>query len=394
VLDQATNAITSDDESPLLQPKQLAKRAEILFYYDARMCNPNGDPDENRPRIDKETKRNLVTEFRLKRTIRDYIYNIMSKRNEIAGKKIFMRRELVSERGRELKYIEDLASPYIKYYQTVDENNPESDKEIQKDELAKLDKKTVTKKVYPKLDEIKLISDHIDIRLFGILFTVPEIHFKQIGPVQFSIGQSINEIENDIEIRMTRIVPNTRKEASRERIQSTINVGDESEELLKGAESGTFGEKYVVRYSFIEFHGFVNNNVATETNLTEQDVEDMITAMWKGTDSLSTSSKFGQKSRLLIKVNYQDNGYIGDLDRKCEIEVQDQSGPLSDISQMSLNIDRLYDLLEKNSEIIESIEYYCNSELTCKYDKNEQPFSDALQAWHDKTHVPISKLPI
>ena len=31
-----------------------------------------------------------------------------------------------------------------------------------------------------------------------------------------------------------------------------------------GAESGTFGEKYMVRYSFIEFHGFVNNNVAKE----------------------------------------------------------------------------------------------------------------------------------
>ena len=50
-----------------------AGRSEFLFCYDAIMTNPNGDPDENRPRIDLVTRRNLVTEFRLKRTIRDYL---------------------------------------------------------------------------------------------------------------------------------------------------------------------------------------------------------------------------------------------------------------------------------------------------------------------------------
>jgi hypothetical protein len=50
-----------------------AKRAEILFFYDAKLRNPNGDPDENRPRKDELTERIFVTEFRLKRTIRDYL---------------------------------------------------------------------------------------------------------------------------------------------------------------------------------------------------------------------------------------------------------------------------------------------------------------------------------
>ena len=30
----------------------LAQRSDILFIYDSRMANPNGDPDDNRPRID------------------------------------------------------------------------------------------------------------------------------------------------------------------------------------------------------------------------------------------------------------------------------------------------------------------------------------------------------
>jgi len=52
----------------------LKNRSEILFLYDVQNANPNGDPnDENKPRIDEETSRNLVTDVRLKRTIRDYL---------------------------------------------------------------------------------------------------------------------------------------------------------------------------------------------------------------------------------------------------------------------------------------------------------------------------------
>ena len=47
---------------------------EFLFLYDAAMCNPNGDPDqENKPRMDRATKTNLVSSFRIKRYIRDYL---------------------------------------------------------------------------------------------------------------------------------------------------------------------------------------------------------------------------------------------------------------------------------------------------------------------------------
>ena len=51
--------------------------------------------------VDRITKKNYVTEFRLKRTIRDYIFKVMDK-------KIFMRQELVSPNGLALKQIEDL----------------------------------------------------------------------------------------------------------------------------------------------------------------------------------------------------------------------------------------------------------------------------------------------
>ncbi|GIX47776.1 MAG: hypothetical protein KatS3mg131_1987 [Candidatus Tectimicrobiota bacterium] len=49
------------------------KNSELLYLYDARLCNPNGDPDEeNKPRMDYEAGRNLSSDVRLKRYLRDY----------------------------------------------------------------------------------------------------------------------------------------------------------------------------------------------------------------------------------------------------------------------------------------------------------------------------------
>lgn len=48
--------------------------SEILYLYDAKLTNPNGDPDEeNRPRMDYERDINLVSDLRIKRYIRDYL---------------------------------------------------------------------------------------------------------------------------------------------------------------------------------------------------------------------------------------------------------------------------------------------------------------------------------
>ena len=62
-------------------------RSELVFLYDISYVNPNGDPlDENKPRIDEETEINIVTDVRLKRTIRDYLHDY--KNREIFVKEI------------------------------------------------------------------------------------------------------------------------------------------------------------------------------------------------------------------------------------------------------------------------------------------------------------------
>jgi CRISPR/Cas system type I-B associated protein Csh2 (Cas7 group RAMP superfamily) len=111
--------------------------------------------------------------------------------------------------------------------------------------------------------------------------------------------------------------------------------------------------------------------------------------MWKGTSTLSTSSKYGQQSRLLIKVNYKNDGYIGDLDLKCKLEAK--TDPLENISQIALDTNELFNILSKNKDIIDSVEYEDNAELICKSDK-ESNFEEIIKDWARKNSVRVSKL--
>ena len=298
----------------------IARRSEFLFLYDTRMANPNGDPDENRPRIDPYSGKNLVTEYRLKRTIRDYLKS--------QGEKIFIREDLNSDGSR--KTIEKLAEPYIK--------GEKNDK---------------------KVDKHKLITEHLDVRLFGLLFAVKDIQFKSIGPVQFSIGQSLNKVQ-DFLVRNTRIVP-----------------------TKEGAESGTFGEKTVLKYSLIAFHGFLNQYAAQELKLTEKDVDSMMIAIWHGTNNLSTSSKFGQVSRLLLRVVYSDDrSYIGDLDKGITLtKVED----IEDISQADIDASKLFSMMTENKSKISEIQFGCHTGLTVS--NNGGNLKTLLVKWAKENHI-------
>jgi len=133
----------------------ITNRREYLFLYDVSFANPNGDPnDENKPRIDEETGRNIVTDVRLKRTIRDYL-------QDFEGLEIFVR-EIADEKGK----IQD-AKARAKDF----ENDPQ-----------------------------KILAECIDVRLFG--GTIPisvgknkDSSITYTGAVQFNMGQSLHRVK-------------------------------------------------------------------------------------------------------------------------------------------------------------------------------------------------------
>ncbi len=275
------------------------RNSEILFIYDAYMCNPNGDPDnENKPRMDWASQRNLVSDVRLKRYIRDYLY-------EVKGLDIFVRKE--------------------------DEKHVDATKRVES-----LGVKGRSE------DEIrqKAIENWIDVRIFGATITVKRDKKKKeekgergqsiaiTGPVQFTWGYSLNKVELLDSSSITSV--------------------------LSGAETGegNIGKDWRVKYSLIAFYGRINSRTAKYTGMSEEDLELLDEAIWESIkQQTNTRSKIGQYPRLYIRVEFKDDTIIGDLRRFVKLENENVDDP----KKVVLDITPLKEELEKLKGRIERI---------------------------------------
>ncbi|AYO29333.1 type I-B CRISPR-associated protein Cas7/Csh2 [Biomaibacter acetigenes] len=138
----------------------IKNRSEILFVYDITDANPNGDPvDENKPRVDEETGVNIVTDVRLKRTVRDYLH-------DYKNQDIFIL-ELRDDKGN-LKTKEDRLAEFK--------------------------------------DNTDLIKKCIDVRLFGATTAVKDKTMTLTGPVQFKYGRSLHRVDMTY-VKGTTVMP-------------------------------------------------------------------------------------------------------------------------------------------------------------------------------------------
>jgi len=321
----------------------LKNRHEILFLYDVKDANPNGDPiDENKPRIDEETGYNIVTDVRLKRTIRDFLH-------EYKEEEIFVR-EIEYEPG----LVQDAkmrAKDFVKLFDGMDDD--------QKKVLdAFLDpKKQITKKDFDTIKSIariNLLNLAIDVRLFGA--TIPfEVSKKEVsdsnedlkssitftGPVQFRMGRSLHRVN-------TKFIKGTGAFASK-----------------PGRGQSTFREEYILPYSLIVYHGIANENAARHTQMTDQDFELLLEAIWKGTKNLISRSKFGQMPRLLLDIEYSEpNFHIGDLDKLVSLKTEIPDEAIRDVTDFTVNVLPLLEALQKEKDKIQAIRLKIDERLT------------------------------
>ncbi len=300
----------------------IKNRSEIVFLYDIKDTNPNGDPlDENKPRIDEETGINIVTDVRLKRTIRDYLMNF--KKQEIFVK------EIVKDDGTQKTREE-----------RIEEENVKTLKDAE-----------------------KLTLKYLDLRLFGATIGLKAKKSKKgeegeekgqkgtsitwTGPLQFKFGRSLHKVVLTY-IKGTTVMPS----------------GE-----AKG--QGTFTGAYILPYSLICFYGIVNENAAQHTRLTEDDVTLLLDGMWNGTKNLISRSKAGQMPRLLLKVNYKEKDYhIGDLDKLIKIKDIDkiEQEKIRDISDLELDATELVKTLNNNKDKIESVDIKIDDRIKINFD--------------------------
>ncbi|MDQ2085339.1 type I-B CRISPR-associated protein Cas7/Csh2 [Herbivorax sp. ANBcel31] len=284
----------------------IKNRQEVLFLYDVTDANPNGDPlDENKPRIDEEASINIVTDVRLKRTIRDYMYNFKGY-DGTDGKDIFVR-ELKAEKG------------------------------------GLKDGKARAKDFNENLDTV--LEKAIDIRLFGGVIPLNKASITFTGPVQFNMGRSLNRVE-------LKHIKGTGAFASGE-----------------GKSQKTFREEYIIPYSLIGFHGIINENAAKDTKLSDDDILMLDEAIWNGTKNLITRSKMGHMPRLLVRVVYKEsnNFFMGDLQRKIELVPNTEEEKIRSYKDFYIKVDDLIDTLIENKNNIEKIIFICDKNLNLKY---------------------------
>lgn len=315
----------------------IKNRSEILFLYDVKDANPNGDPvDENKPRIDEETGINIVTDVRLKRTIRDYLINFKAKKDAIFVK------EIVEEDGKQKT----------------------REKRIEEEEIKTLK------------DADKLLK-YLDIRLFGATIGLKGSKGKKkeekganeekdgkgssitwTGPVQFKFGRSLHKV-NLTFIKGTTVMPSK-----------------------EGAAQGTFTERYVLPYSLIAFYGIVNENAAKSQQipLSDPDINLMLEGMWHGTKNLISGSKFGQMPRLLMQIVYKEkqNFYIGELDKLISMISDNNHEAIRDIAEVKVDITNIANALNANKSKIEKIRLVADGRVKFVKDGQDADIKTAL----------------
>jgi CRISPR-associated protein Csh2 len=300
--------------------KTLSGRREFLFLYDIKMGNPNGDPDENRPRVLPDGTY-YVTDVRLKRFARDFL-------------KIFGHDILVDNiEGRTT----NLTGRVVHYLNTVG-------------------KKEATGK---ELIDI-LLDAFIDARLFGSSFAFktekdgwdPKPEPKTLtGAVQINMGEVLHKAES-VDIHGT-----------------TTFASDESK------SQGTFTAYYGLRYALIGFSGVANEHSAEISRMSDGDYNLLLKALWHGVrSSANTRSKVGQIPHLLISIEYKkgEEFQFGRLHDYVRLETTTGKEEKEWSSPEDFQVD-LSKLLERIGEQKERIDRICYAQSPDLYLKEKMP---------------------
>ena len=323
----------------------LKNNCDFLFLFQATLTNPNGDPDqENKPRMDYETKTLLVSDARRKRDCRDFLkrkgFSIFV--DTLEDQKVPMDVMFASIKNKTLKdrvkveflfsqnnELRDLWLQIFKndsnsYFSTYDEYITKQKKDLNKDrEYVKFNNLFLTELIKNEL---------IDIRLFGSAMAIGGITKTYTGPVQIGWGYSLHPVEI--------VKSNT--------ITSIMND-----------DNSTFGKNYKIHYGLIAHYGVINKFSAMLTGMSEQDKDSFRKAIVQGMLNNQTCSKQGQEPLLYVEIKYKESfdGYIGDLRRFLSIE---KNNPIRHISDLKVDFTLLTNVINSLKDQIEQVTIWQN----------------------------------
>lgn len=280
------------------------QRRELLFVYSVKDANPNGDPlNANHPRFDEDSGQVLVSDVRVKRTVRDQWL--------IEGRDVFVDGETKTLKSRVAELKEKLGVTTGK----------------------------------------EALSRCIDTRLFGVTFALGSESFAWTGPVQFKWGRSLHR-------------------AAVETVQGTAAFATK-----EGSEQRSFRSEYIVPFVLIADYAIANQYASLTTGATDEDLEALFSALWKGTANLITRSKVGHMPRFLLEVRYAKgfDGIVGTMDEKVRllgadghILSADEQLALRSCDEVFLDITALSSALSRVSQDVERVRILHEMDLKVK----------------------------
>lgn len=297
----------------------IENRKEILFLYDAKDCDPNGDPFTGEPRYDEAVQKVMVSDVRIKRYIRDYIDHHYSDEND----------EKIPEKDKNR----------IVFYSSLGDTQTVGGR---RDSLADIVEKN-------SVDDIK--QKCIDIRLFGCVLAEKGDNINLTGTVQFkNLNRSLNKVELEI-------------------LQNTSIMKSKEEH-----EQGAIATASIVPYALISIIGYVNPKTA-ESNLTkEKDIKLMLKSLWDQINIVNTRSKTGQTSRLLIILEYEDAiSKVSDFENSIKLKEEKKNNlkyrTFEEIEK-DIDYDNFIKRMKDNERIISKIKYHFDESIECKNTKD------------------------
>lgn len=285
-----------------LQDSDIENRSEILFLYDAKDCDPNGDPFTGEPRFDEDTQKVMVSDVRLKRYIRDYIDQYRSDENADGDKS------------------------NVVFYSSLGETQTVKNRKTDLKEIIDVDN-----------PEAGILNVCVDIRLFGCVLAIEGDNVDLTGTVQFkNMNRSLNKVE---------LKP----------LQNT-SVMKSREEKTQGA----IATSSQVPYALISAIGYVNPKTAEYNGTKAEDIELMMEALWNQVNLINTRSKAGQTSRVMLKINYSDAlSKISDVESLITLIPSKKENKYRNFREIEPDLDfsKMISVLERNKSKIGSIEY-------------------------------------
>lgn len=315
------------------------RSAEILFIKSVKDGIPNRDPlndSDARRLFGEEDLRISLSDVSIKRDVRDYVY---------------------------CRFPE--GGPEKKYFIWCREEREESGKFLLgRDKLAEkiLEKAEADTQAESEPTEAKLLRAAFDMRVFGAVFSVKGRAFHKTGPVQFSWAHSLHPVRTKY-VQGTTMMPSKDVEV-KEQAKEEAREGEEA----SGKKQGTIWTMYYLPFAVFAMSGIVNSSLAERSGMSEQDLDMLLEALWKGTIHRQGRGRGIQQPLLLLCVEYKDNFFrLGYLEEKISLfpkqEVWLGENPPTSIKEVTLNITDLAAELQKNQERTYRIRWWKHAEI-------------------------------